>query len=102
MGASTVFLQSCQEASPIHSVVQLLDIQEDQENYILVNAIQLMLQLNLQCGRPCSPTCVEAMEDAVKADTCHQAGVNNHLHHLPPRPQNAIPLGVSVTLGDQD
>ena len=61
-----------------------------------------MCQINLQYGRPHYCPCEEAMEDFGEADTCPHAGVNDSLDHLTQLLHKANPLGVSVTLGDQD
>ena len=61
MGAGAVSFQRWQEEAPIHSFMRILEVQENQEKWILVNNHQLLRQIKPQYGLPCSPPGVEAM-----------------------------------------
>ena len=61
METGAVYLQSRQEAASIHSVIRILEVQENQERGILVNTSQILCHIELQYEHPHHPRCAEAI-----------------------------------------
>ena len=68
----------------------------------MVNTGKLLGYLDLNGCCSLASTCAEPVEDIVELDAGSEVGINNGLHNLPEHLQEAYPLGVCVSLGDQD
>ena len=79
----SISLQGHHETSLIQSVILFAMVQKYHEEWVLINASQILSKFKLQDGRPRSPPCTESTEEVLEADTCPQTGFNNFLYHLP-------------------
>ena len=100
MWPRSVVLQGCQETALAHSVIGFAEVQKNQEEWVLIDASQILIKFELHYGCPCSPPGTEAMDDVMEDDTLPHMGVNNCFYHLPQCIQKAP--GVGVAFGDED
>ena len=82
-GTHTIYLQDVQAPGPVQCIVYLLQVQEDCMDHCLPQGRNLMEQLELKGGGPCTATCLEPVEGVVVGDGGVKAAIENHRHRLP-------------------
>ena len=71
----TISLQDTQAPVPIQGVVSLVHFQEDRMEDHLPQVRNLLKQLDLKCGSPCTATRPESVEGVVRGDAGGEAAI---------------------------
>ena len=101
-GTHAITLQYTQAPGPVQRIISLLQVQEDRVEDLLHQGFNLLKQLELKGGGPCTATCPESMEEVLVSDVDGEVAIDNHCYRLLNHLHKAYAAVLPSPFRDQD